>query len=144
MNGFITRLAKSQRGSAIVEFAFLAPVICGLLLGVLQVGSSMHSYNALRGLSSDVERYAVVNYQNKNKLSNSQLTSYARSIAISAPYDLKDANFKVDLVTAGTQRVTGATELTFTATYTVESVLRVIGIPAFDINFTRSIFLLNS
>ena len=115
----------------------------GLLLGVLQIGIGMHGYNALRGISSDVARNAVVNYQTDNELSNSQLTDYARLVATSPPYGLTSEDIDVTIVNAGTQRVAGAKELTFTITYTVPSLLQVIDIEGFDISFSRPIFVLD-
>lgn len=139
----LRQFIRAKDGSAIVEFAMLAPTICALLLGTLQMGIMMHSYNALRGISSDVERYAVVNYQTKNKLSNDQLTAYARSVAINAPYNLQGPDLSVAVATPANQRVDGATELTLTTTYSVRSVLRIVGMGDIPMTFSRSIFLLS-
>jgi Flp pilus assembly protein TadG len=139
----LTRLRRAESGSVAVEFALLGPLMFGLLLGVLQIGVGMHGYNALRGISSDVARYVVVNYQTDNKLSNSQLTDYARSVATTTPYSLTNNDVQVSIVDASTQRVAGAKELTFSITYTVPSFLQVIDIPGFDISYSRPIFVLN-
>ena len=139
----LRRLYAANGGSAIIELGLLAPLMCALLLGVLQVGLGMHSYNALRGISSDVARYAIVQYQTDNELGNSQLTDYARSVAISPPYGLQDSDVQVSVLNATTQRVAGAKELTFTITYTIDSFLGVIGLQDFSISFTRPIFVLD-
>ena len=143
MTRLLRRLLAARDGSTIVELGLLAPLMCALLLGELQVGIGMHSYNALRGISSDVARYAIVQYQTDNELGNSQLTDYARSVAISAPYGLQDSDVHVSVLHATTHRVAGAKELTFTITYTIDSFLGVIGLQDFSISFTRPIFVLD-
>ena len=54
----LRRLRRDDRGAAIIEFALLAPVLLGLMLGVLQMGLQMQSFNALRArcLSSCKQR----------------------------------------------------------------------------------------
>ena len=143
MTRMLRRLYAANGGSAIVELGLLAPLMCALLLGVLQVGLGMHSYNALRGISSDVARYAVVQYQTDNELSNSQLADYARGVAIQPPYGLQSTDFDVTIENATTQRVPGAKELTFTMNYKIDSFLGVVGLQDFTIGFTRPIFVLD-
>ena len=50
-----------------------------MMLGVFQIGIGMQNYNAMRSVASDVMRYAVVNYQTNNDLTDQQLRDYARS-----------------------------------------------------------------
>lgn len=63
-------LLRQKQGSVVTEFALLAPTILALMLGVLQIGIGMQNYNAMRSVASDVMRYAVVNYQTGNELTN--------------------------------------------------------------------------
>ena len=46
----LTRLKKSERGSAVVEFAILAPVLVFLLIGVIEI--SRYAYYALLASSA--------------------------------------------------------------------------------------------
>ena len=69
----LRRLARDVSGSTIVEFALLGPLMMAMMLGVLQLGVGMHGYNAMRSASADVARYAAVQYQTENELSNSQI-----------------------------------------------------------------------
>ena len=139
---FLARLATDRDGSMAVEFALLGPVVFGLFLGVFQIGVGMHGYNALRGISSDVARNAVINYQSDNDLTNSQLADYATNVAVSAPYMLTADDVEISIGNAATQRVTGAKELTFTIEYQVPSFLTVIGIDSFPISYSRPIFVI--
>jgi Flp pilus assembly protein TadG len=140
---FLLRLAAARSGSAVVELGLLAPMMCALLLGVLHIGIAMHDYNALRGIAADVARYTVVQYQTDNELSNGQLQDYARSVAISPPYGLQGADLEITVANPGVQRVAGAKELTLTVTYTIDSLLGVIGLEDFDISIERPIFVLD-
>jgi Flp pilus assembly protein TadG len=139
----LARLARSRSGSAVVELGLLAPLMCALLLGVLQIGIGMHSYNAMRGIAADVARYAVVQYQTDNELSTAQLQDYARSVATLPPYGLQNDDLDVTIADANVQRVAGARELTLTVTYSIDSLLGVIGLQDFDISIERPIFVLD-
>ena len=75
-------ICRDERGATIVEFALLAPLILGLLLGVVQVSLSAQSYNAMRSIASDTARYAVVELQKENTtLNDAALKAYAESRA---------------------------------------------------------------
>lgn len=136
-----SRLLRASDGSALVEFAILAPAILSMMLGVFQIGIGMQNYNALRAVAADTARYSVVNYQTANKLSHTQLRNYARSIASAAPYGLLADRFDATVSQAATQRVAGATEMTITVTYDVPTVLSVIGIDDIPLSFSRPIFV---
>ncbi len=141
---FFLRLKRDENGAAIVEFALLAPIFIFLLVGVLQVGMAMQNYNALRGVSADVARYAMVQYQTGNKLSNSQLETWAENHALGAPYLLDRNRINATITTASTQRVTGATELQVIMSYQLDSFLGFAGIKFPFVTYTRPVFLLNS
>jgi Flp pilus assembly protein TadG len=139
---FLARIVRDQRGATAVEFALLGPVMVTLMLAVLQIGIALWSYNSMRSIASDIARYAVVNYQGANKLSTSQIQTYARSTAISTPYGLTDANLSITVVTATTQRVSNATELTMTINYSVPTIASIIGMGNIPMTYTRPIFVM--
>jgi Flp pilus assembly protein TadG len=137
-------LLGDNAGSVVIEFALIGPVLIGMLFGVLQIGLGMQNYNAIRAASADAARVGVINYQASNKLTNSQIENSARSIAISPPYGLIASRLTVNVSTAATQRVTGATELSITTTYTIPTVLSVFGIGDIPLTYTRPIFVVSS
>lgn len=137
----ILDLWRAADGAALVEFAILAPAILSLMFGVFQVGIGMQNYNALRAVAADTARYTVVNYQTSNKLSHSQLSNYARSIATTSPYGLLNDRFNASVIAAPTQRVVGATEMTLTVTYRVPTMLSAIGVGDIPLSFSRPIFV---
>lgn len=138
----LRRLRRNERGSVAVEFALVGPLLIGMLMGVLQIGIGMQNYNALRGVSADVARYAVINYQTGNRLNTSQLEEYATGLATAAPYGLNHDRFMTQISVAPTQRVTGATELTVRLTYNIPTFLGVIGMDDFPVVYTRPVFVL--
>ncbi len=137
------RITRDENGAIAVEFALLAPIFLLLLVGVLQVGMAMQNYNALRGLSADVARYAMVQYQTGNELSNSQLETWAENQALGAPYLLDQNRINATITNAATQRVSGATELQVVVSYQLDSFLGFAGIEFPFVTYTRPVFLLD-
>ena len=140
----LNQLRRSDDGSVAIEFALAGPVLIAMMMGILQFGIGMQNYNALRGISSDVARYAVVNYQTKNRLTAAQLETYANGIASRAPYGMIVQNFESQVTTAATQRVTGATEFTIELSYRVPTFLGFIGLGEIPLTYSRPIFVVNS
>ena len=48
------------RGVAVVEFAFIAPILMMLTLGILDVGRAMHALNTMEYTAKEAARYASV------------------------------------------------------------------------------------
>ena len=138
-----SRLAREDRGSAMIEFALLGPAVIIMMLGVLQVGLGLQSYNAMRSASADIARYAMVQYQTGNKLSASQLRTYARNHSQGAPYLLDPDRLGITVEEAASQRVSGAKELTINYTYKITSIVPYVDEYAPSIDYERPIFLLD-
>lgn len=143
-SAFIRRLLADRHGAAVIEFAFLAPMMIVLMLGVVQVGIGLQNYNALRNLSADMARFAMVQYASGNHLSNAQLKTFTEAAGEGAPYLLAKTKLEAAVTDATVQRVTGAKELTLTVTYQIPSVADSLGLAGPEISYTRPIFLTNS
>lgn len=137
------RIYRDEKGAMAVEFALLGPIFLLMFVGVLQVGIALQNYNALRGLSADVARYAMVQYQTGNDLSNSQIETWAENHALGAPYLLDQNRVNAVVTTASTQRVAGATELQIVVSYQIDSFLGFAGIEFPFVTYTRPVFLLD-
>ena len=111
-----------------------------MMLGVLQVGTGMQAYNAMRSAAADTARYAVIERQKGNTKTDTQLSAQARTIATALPYSLHTADLTATVAAVGTSRVAGASEKTLTYTYTVSSVLAIIDIPGVSLTYSRPIF----
>ncbi|MCB2076703.1 MAG: hypothetical protein KDE55_03285 [Novosphingobium sp.] len=115
-----------------------------LLLGVLQIGIAMQNYNAQRGVSADVAREVMVQYQMGNEMTAGQIRLMACNMARRSPYNLPvQCPNAVTVETAANQRVDGAIEMTLTVTSRVDSILSVIGMEDFNIRYSRPIFVVD-
>jgi Flp pilus assembly protein TadG len=68
------RRDRHERGQALVEFALVLPVIVVIVLGLLDLGRAVYSYNTLAQSARQAARVAIVN----------QVTSAVRSQAIAS------------------------------------------------------------
>ena len=135
-------LVQDEAGSTIVEFAILAPAIIGLLFGVFQVGLGMQAQNALRSIAQETSRYAVVEYQKGNEITDATIETWAEDAAEAAPYLLNDT-FDATVVSVTTPRVTGTYEKTITLTYTPPAVVPLVDWVSPTLTFSRPIIVLD-
>lgn len=139
----LRRLAADTSGASVVEFAIIAPTLVAAMVGVVQVGMGMQSYNAVRSVTADTARFALVEYQKGETPTNTQIRTEAYSIARGAPYLLDDSSLRIFVWTAATQRVTGATEKRIMVSYTVPVVIPVFDFAAPTITHSRPIFVVS-
>lgn len=139
-----SRLRSDCQGSMAVEFALLAPVFLAMIFGVLYVGMALQNYNAVRNLSADVARYAMIAHQSGNTLSNSQLRTYAVTHGQGSPYLLNANGIDASVTTPDVQRVAGVIERRITITYQIDNVVDFVGVDAPYISYSRPIFLLDN
>lgn len=138
----LRNILRDENGAAMIEFALLAPLIMGAFLGVMQIGIGMQAYNALRNVSADTSRYALVQYQRENKITTSTIESHAETIAAQSPYGLTWGTFDAVVTQPSVQRVSGATEYQIVTSYQIPSVLGFLGLNTIPISYSRPIFVL--
>jgi Flp pilus assembly protein TadG len=137
---FLRRMGRDERGVTVLEFAFLSPLLIVMLFGVLQVGVMLQSYNALRHVSADVARHAMVQYATGNHLDNDELTLYARGIATHPPYILS-STMVVTVTDKATPDITGTTQKTLTIAYQIPSMLDSMGLSGPSVSVVRPLYL---
>ena len=140
MSAVFRRLLRDRAGSAIIEFGILAPAILTLLIGIIQIGMWMQSYNALRTVAADTGRYVAIEYQKSNRINNAAMALWARQHAIDDMLFI-EANINTDVTDAPNQTIAGVTEKTLTINYTMPSFLGVAGIADLPVSFSRPIFV---
>jgi hypothetical protein len=96
----------------------------------------------MRNISADVARYAMVQYQTGNTLTNGQIEDFGTTRATGPLYLLQSANLHMDVADAGTQRVTGAREMTLTMAYEIPTVLGLFGWTSPTLRYVRPIFVI--
>lgn len=137
-------MVRDCGGSVAIEFAILGPAVIAMMLGVVQFGRGMQAYNSMRSVAAETARYATVEYQNANSVTNTAIQTQARAIAVSNRYKLQTSRLGVTVTTPATQRVVGAGERTVSLTYSVPTVLRIINLPDVSVSYSRPIFVLGS
>ena len=142
-NYLVRRLAGDRKGSAIVEFALLAPVMFTLMIGVFQVAVFVQNYNALRSVVSDTARFVTVEYQKENDLNEDEIHAILVSQAVGAPYLLDSDRLDIDITTEDTSRVTDATEFNVAVSYTLEDWLPFVDFEETTLTYNRPIFVVD-
>lgn len=134
-------LLDDTQGTALVEFALLAPTIFALMFGVLQVGLHMFAYNAVRSVASDTARYTIVEYQKQNKVTPTQIEDKADAYAANPPYGLDTANFIPNVTQQPVSDIAGTNKLILTITYVPANMLGFFNIGSPKITVTRPIYV---
>lgn len=141
MTRLFPRLRRDTDGSVVIEFALIGPVLLAMLMGVLQIGLGMQNYNALRSISADTARFAVVTRQDDNPVTTTSLEDHADGIASAAPYGLAATRFTSTVTQEATSRIDGATEYTLQLQYNVPTFLGFIGVGEIPMTYSRPIFV---
>lgn len=131
---------SDNRGSALIEFAILAPALIGMMMGILYVGLQMMNYNAMRSVSSDIARYTLVEYQKVNKISRTDIKNKAVAIAVNPPYNFDANDLNIVVTTPGTD-IPGTSKFTATITYTPYNPVAFLGIDDPTMVETRSFYV---
>ena len=61
MYEMLSKLRESERGTAVVEFALVAPMLFALVFGIVEFGRALNYYNDLTQLAGQAARAAAVN-----------------------------------------------------------------------------------
>lgn len=137
----LKRIQADKRGSALIEFAILAPALIGMMLGIMFIGLQVMSYNSLRSISSDVARYTLVEYQKTAfKPGVTEIREQALAIALNPPYSFDDDDLSI-AVTKPNSDISGTEKFTATITYTPYNPVEFMGVPGPTMVETRSIYV---
>ena len=136
------RLRRDARGSAVVEFGLLAPVVIAMMLGVLQLGIAVQNYNAVRSVAGDVARHAMVQFTVGQPMTDQGMIDYATGIGEAAPYLLTSPTVQVTDVAS--PQVANTIEKTLTITYQVPTVFGMLGVRGPHLSYSRPIIVTNS
>lgn len=138
-----TNVIRDNRAAAAVEFALLAPIFLIMLFGVLQTGIYLQNYNAVQSLASDGARYAMIEYQKDNQLTDQQLQNVMLGMATNAPYLLDTDRVDITVDRSGTSRVDGAVEIDLNISYTLFSFIPGLELPLSVIRYSRSVWVVS-
>ncbi|MBS0477048.1 MAG: pilus assembly protein, partial [Proteobacteria bacterium] len=128
-------LLRDTRGTTAVEFALVAPLLITMVLGVLQAGLWMGTWNSMRSAANDTGRYVTVEYQKSNRIANIDIAVEARRRATSAPYSLNSAGVTTYVSDETTQQITGVTQKSLKIVYNMPNILQFAGMGSFQISY---------
>ncbi|MCT2558664.1 pilus assembly protein [Tsuneonella sp. YG55] len=140
MNAFTRKLKSDRRGATLVEFAVISPILITMLLGVVQVGAWIQAYNSVRNVVNDTARFAMVEYQRGNKISDESIQDRASEIAVSGKYQL-DPSLVVPVVTAKTTQVNGIKQRRLVISYQAPEFMPLASVVSPKIQYGRDIYL---
>lgn len=130
-----------SRASIAVEFALLAPILLTMLFGVLQVGVYLQNYNAVQSLASDGARYAMIEYQKENNLTDEQLGAVMLGMATTSPYLLDTDRVEIIVDRSNASRIDGAVEIELKISYTLNDFVPGLELPLSVIRYSRSVWV---
>lgn len=136
-----SNLRHDQSGSAIIEFALLAPILFTLMIGVFQVAVYMQNYNALRSVVSDTARFVTVEYQKDNDLDSDEIRAVLLSESVGPPYLLDSDRLEIEVEPVATSRVNGAVEFEIDVAYTLEDWLPFVELEQMTLTYNRPVFV---
>lgn len=134
---------RDERGSTLVESAFLLPVFILMLIGVVQASLYVQAQNALRGISGEIGRYMVIQAEKNNDvgLTNEQIETEALAVAITAPYLLRSEDLQIDISDSTTQDIERVRKIDIKFTYEVPDLLGFANIAPLTLEYTRELFV---
>jgi Flp pilus assembly protein TadG len=140
MNPFARNLLSDRRGATLVEFAVISPVLITMLLGVVQVGLWVQAYNSVRNVVNDTARFAMVEYQRGNKISDESIEDRASQIAAGNKYRL-DPGLVIPDVTAKATQVSGIKQRRLVISYQAPEFMPLASVVSPNIQYGRDIYL---
>lgn len=94
-----SKIARNERGAALIEFAFAAPVLMMFILGTLQAGLMLRANSALRQVIGEAGRAAMVSYQDTSDgvLTEDQVRTLVYNTATNDANGLKGSDLDIDV-----------------------------------------------
>ncbi len=139
------RRAACETGATVVEFAMVAPLLFGLLFGVIEFGRAVYTQGALAYAAHEATRWALVNTPPLDGSGNPDYTLYQTQIEQEALKNLVLVSpLKTNPVTAiSTPQAQNTRDVTVTMNYTYEVLLPFLKgtVGPFDMSYTSRGFL---
>jgi Flp pilus assembly protein TadG len=105
----LKKTIKSERGQTMTEFAFVLPILCVLLFGIIQFGIIFNNYVALTDAARAASRKGAVARNSSDPQGDCQATGYAAGTNLKNP--------GTDFVLTCSSSWTIGSDVTVTASY---------------------------
>jgi Flp pilus assembly protein TadG len=128
-------LRRNQRGTALVEFALVAPLLFALVIGILDFGQALNYYNQLSQLAGQAARAAAVDCNPSGACAASGTSIQSQISSTYAQGQLRN-NMKTCITKAATKV---GDPVTVTTSYTFQLVpLLVIKLPSISLQASQT------
>jgi Flp pilus assembly protein TadG len=127
------RAHRAHRGQALLEFALIATLVCGAVVGGVQSAIIFNAYLAMSDLTYQGARYAAVN----PGYTSNQIKSFMQSIASPTIADNSGANLTISVAPDTTPRAYGQS-ISVTVQYSLTNKI-VLPNPFLGISFPSTI-----
>lgn len=94
----VKRALKSNKGQALVEMAFVLPILLLVLMGIVEFGRILNSYLIITNASREGARYSAIHS------TNTQITSVIGSLTAT----LDQSKLKITITPSEANRITGS------------------------------------
>lgn len=115
------QLIRDQRGSALIEFALVSPMVVMLILAALEFGMALRANAGLRELAGEAGRDALISYQivgdEDGFMGSEELADDIRDKAATAKYNLNNGTLGVDVEVTDNTSLLTVQEVHVTLTY---------------------------
>jgi Flp pilus assembly protein TadG len=105
----LKKTIKDERGQTMTEFAFVLPILCVLLFGIIQFGIFFNNYVALTDAARAASRKGAVSRNSSDPQGDCQATGYAAGTNLKNP--------GTDFVLTCSSSWTIGSDVTVTASY---------------------------
>jgi Flp pilus assembly protein TadG len=105
----LKKTIESERGQTMTEFAFVLPILCVLLFGIIQFGIIFNNYVALTDAARAASRKGAVSRNSSDPQGDCQATGYAAGTNLKNP--------GTDFVLTCSSSWTIGSDVTVTASY---------------------------
>ena len=139
------RLCRDDRGSTVVEFALVSPVLIMLILAALQFGMVLRANAGLRDLAGWAGREAVVSYQlvSDGTIGATQLKNNIVERAENMRYNLRDGTLNVTVTNAADTTLLTVNRVRIQMTYNQPISLPFLPIASVPLRVDRTFFVPN-
>ena len=140
-------LISNERGSAVIEFALVSPLVILLILGALQLGMVLRANAGLRELAGWGGRRAVISYQivsDNDTIGAATLKSLIQNEAKSRKYNLEGGTLTVTVTNQADTALLTVNRMRLQLTYNYPLSLPFISTKSIPLSADRTFYVPNA
>lgn len=138
---------RDERGSTLIEFALVSPMVVMLLMAALEFGLALRANAGLRDLAGAAGREAVVSYQlqsGNNAMGPTILKSYIEDQAKQGKYNLQNGTLTVTVTNTQDSTLLTVNRVNIQLTYKYPLSIPFLNKQTIDMGIDRTFFVPNA